>query len=88
MKVFHSGGSAWIMGLNLRGEKVGTAFGFIFAVMMIVLFVFDMNEVYLDPLVADGSFIYSTLVKTLVGIVSVYILSVVVGNAYDLVASS
>ena len=76
------------MGLKLRGEKIGTAFGFVFAFMIIFLFLFDMNEVYLDPLVAEGSFIYSTLVKTLIVIVTVYILSVVVGNAYGLVASS
>jgi hypothetical protein len=47
-----------------------------------------MNEVYLDPLVNDGSFIYGTLVKTLIIIVSVYILSVAVGNAHNLVTSS
>ena len=76
------------MGLNLRGEKIGTAFGFVFALVIIFLFLFDMNEVYLDPHVAEGSFIYSALVKTLIVIVTVYILFVVVGNAYDLVASS
>jgi len=76
------------MGLKLRGEKIGTAFGFVFALVIVFLFLFDMNEVYLDPLVAEGSFIYSALVKTLIVIVTVYILSVVVGNAYDLVASS
>jgi hypothetical protein len=76
------------MGLKLRGEKIGTAFGFVFALVIVFLFLFDMNDVYLDPLVAEGSFIYSALVKTLIVIVTVYILSVVVGNAYDLVASS
>ena len=76
------------MSLKFRGEKIGTAFGYTFAATIIFLFIFDMNEVYLDPLVNDGSFIYGTLVKTLIIIVSVYILSVAVGNAHNLVTSS
>ena len=76
------------MGLILRGEEINAAFIYTLAATIMFLFVFDVNEAYLDPLVADASFIYSTLVKTLIVVVSVYIWSVVVGNAYNLGASS
>ena len=76
------------MGLRFRGEEIHAAFIYTFGATIVFLFVFDVHEAYLDPLVADGSFIYSTLVKTLVVIVSAYILSVVVGNVYGLASSS
>ena len=76
------------MGLRLRGEEIYAAFIYTFAATIIFLFIFDVHEAYLDPLVGDGSFIYSTLVETLIIVVSVYIWSVVVGNAYNFGAAS
>jgi hypothetical protein len=76
------------MRLRIRGEEIHAAFVYTLAATIIFLFIFDVNEAYLDPLVADGSFIYGILVKTLIVVVSVYIWSVVVGNAYNLGASS
>ena len=76
------------MGLRLRGEEIHAAFIYTFGATIVFLFVFDVHEAYLDPLVADGSFIVSTLVETVIIVVSVYIWSVVAGNAYNFGASS
>jgi len=76
------------MGLRLRGEEIHAAFIYTFAATIVFLFIFDVHEAYLDPLIADSSFIYSTLVETLIIVVSVYVWSVVAGNAYNFGASS
>ena len=76
------------MGLRLRGDEIGAAFIYTFAASIIFLFIFDVRDVYLDPLVTYNTFMYEILVETLIIVVSIYIWSVVVGNAYNLGASS
>ena len=76
------------MGLRLRGAEIHAAFIYTFAATIIFLFIFDVHDVYIDPLVDDDSFIYSTLVETVIIVVSVYIWSVVAGNMYNFGASS
>ena len=76
------------MGLILRGEEISAAFIYTFAASIIFLFIFDVRDVYLDPLVTYNTFMYEILVETLIIVVSIYIWSVVVGNAYNLGASS
>ena len=59
-----------------------------FAATMIFLFIFDVSEVYLDPLVTYETFVYEVLVETLIVVVSIYVWSVVVVNTYNLGSSS
>ncbi|PSP77221.1 hypothetical protein BRD02_13180 [Halobacteriales archaeon QS_8_69_73] len=75
------------MQLRLRGE-IESAFRYTFATTMVFLFAFDISEVYLDPLVTYNTFVYEVLVETLIVVVSIYVWSVVLGNAYNLTASS
>ena len=76
------------MGLRLRGDEIGAAFMYTFAAAIIFLFIFDVRDVYLDPLVTYNTFMYEVLVETLIIVVSIYIWSVVVGNLYNLGSSS
>ena len=76
------------MGLRLRGDEIGAAFMYTFAAAIIFLFIFDVRDVYLDPLVTYNTFMYEALVETLIIVVSIYIWSVVVGNLYNLGSSS
>jgi len=75
------------MQLRLRGE-IESAFRYTFATTMLFLFVFNVSEVYLDPLVTYNTFMYEILVETLVIIVSIYVWSVVLGNAHNFMTSS
>jgi len=76
------------MGLRLRGDEISTAYMYTFAATMIFLFIFDVSEVYLDPLVTYDTFVYEVLVETLIVVVSIYVWSVVVVNTYNLGSSS
>ena len=76
------------MGLRLRGDEISAAYMYTFAATMIFLFIFDVSEVYLDPLVTYNTFMYEILVETLIVVVSIYIWSVFVVNAYNLGSSS
>ena len=76
------------MGLRLRGEEISAAFIYTFAATIIFLFIFDVRDVYLDPLVTYNTFMYEILVETLIIVVSIYMWSVVAGNLYNLRSSS
>ena len=76
------------MGLRLRGDEISAAFIYTFAATIIFLFIFDVRDVYLDPLVTYNTFMYEILVETLIIVVSIYMWSVVAGNLYNLGSSS
>ena len=76
------------MGLRLRGDEINAAFIYTFAATMIFLFIFDVSEVYLDPLVTYNTSMYEVLVEALIIVVGVYIWAVAVGNAHNFVTSS
>ena len=65
------------MGLRLRGDEINAAFIYTFAASIIFLFIFDVRDVYLDPLVTYNTFMYEILVETLIVVVSIYMWSVV-----------
>lgn len=46
------------MGLRLRGDEISAAYMYTFAATMVFLFIFDVSEVYLDPLVTYDTFMY------------------------------
>ena len=75
------------MQLRLRGE-IESAFRYTLGTSIIFLFVFDVRDIYLDPLVTYNTFMYEALIETLIIVVSIYMWSVVAGNLYNLGASS
>jgi hypothetical protein len=75
------------MQLRLRGE-IESAFRYTLAASIIFLFVFDVRDVYLDPLVTYNTSMYEMLVEALIIVAGVYIWAVAVGNAHNFVTSS
>ena len=75
------------MGLRLRGDKISAAFIYTFAASIIFLFIFDVRDVYLDPLVTYNTSMYEVLVEGLIIVVGVYIWAVAVGNAHNFLTS-
>ena len=58
-----------------------------FAATMVFLFIFDVSEVYLDPLVTYNTSVYEVLVEALIIVVGVYIWAVAVGNTHNFLTS-
>ena len=75
------------MQLRLRGE-IESAFRYTLGASIIFLFIFDVRDVYLDPLVTYNTSVYEVLVEALIIVVCVYIWAVAIGNASNLVTSS
>ena len=75
------------MGLRLRGDEISAAYMYTFAATMVFLFIFDVSEVYLDPLVTYNTSVYEILVEALIIVVGVYIWAVAVGNAHNFLTS-
>jgi len=75
------------MQLRLRGE-IESAFRYTLGASIIFLFIFDVRDVYLDPLVTYNTFMYEVLVEALIIVVGVYIWAVAVGNAHNFMTSS
>ena len=75
------------MQLRLKGE-IHSAFRYTLGASIIFLFIFDVRDVYLDPLVTYNTFVYEVLAEALIIFVGVYIWAVAIGNATNLVTSS
>ena len=75
------------MQLRLRGE-IESAFRHTLAASIIFLFIFDVRDVYLDPLVTYNISMFEVLVEALIIVVGVYIWAVAVGNAHNFMTSS
>ena len=75
------------MQLRLRGE-IESAFRYTLAASIIFLFIFNVRDVYLDPLVTYNTSMYEVLVEGLIIVVGVYIWAVAVGNAHNFLTSS
>ena len=59
------------MQLRLRGE-IEFAFRYTLATSIIFLFIFDVRDVYLDPLVTYNTSMYEVVVEALIIVVGVY----------------
>ena len=75
------------MQLRLKGE-IESAFRYTLAASIVFLFTFDVEDVYLDPLVTYNTSMYEVLIEALIIVVCVYIWAVAIGNAANLVKSS
>ena len=73
--------------MRLKGE-IESAFRYTLAASIVFLFTFDVEDVYLDPLVTYNTSMYEVLVEALIIVVCVYIWAVAIGNAANLVKSS
>ena len=74
------------MQLRLRGE-IESAFRYTLGASIIFLFIFNVRDVYLDPLVTYNTSMYEVLVEALIIVVGVYIWAVAIGNAHNFLTS-